>query len=86
MTIEETISIGMGYLQQGLSIVRTGMSNLISFTGVDGKLFTLILMLGISLLLGRILVKRFVTKPWSIMYLPWTLIISLLIFVVLMYL
>lgn len=83
---QDYLTIGMGYVKTGLSFIREWIVKIINFTGIDGQLGTMILMLAFSLLLGRIIVKRFVTKPYSGSYLIWSLIISLLFFIILMYL
>lgn len=83
---QDYVTTGMGFVKIGLSFIREWIGKIISFTGVDGVLFTMILMLILSLVLGRLIAKRFVTKPFSGTYFIWTIVISLLIFMILMYL
>ena len=86
MAVQDIINTGMNYFQQGLAFIREWISKIIGFTGLDGALWTLVLMLIVSLLISRILVKRYVVKPFQFNYLPYTLIITFLIFTLLMYL
>ncbi len=86
MGVQDYVNIGMSYLQIGLAFIREWISKIIGFTGLDGALWTMVLMLVVSLLLARLICKRFVTKPLGGMYFIPTIIITLLIFVILMYL
>lgn len=85
MQINEIIDIGVGYVRQGLQIIRNLLIKGFDWIGISGELGTMILMLVISLLLGYFLVKRFHLKPLASGYAIWYLLISLLIFLVLMY-
>ncbi len=85
--ITDYLNTGMSYFHLGLAFIREWVGKIISFTGFSGELGTLILMLAVSVILGRFIAKRFVTKPFSSgMYFIPTIVISLLIFIILMYL
>jgi len=86
MGIETYLDIGMSYIKIGTSWTRDLIDKIISFTGFSGRLGTMILMMIVSLLLARILIKGMVTRPFSSPYLLKTAIITLLIFILLMYL
>jgi hypothetical protein len=80
MDINQILLTGTGYLHTALVAVRTAISGLI------GPLGLLILFLTISLVLGFILCKGFVTHPLSFpAYFPRFIIISLIIFLILGY-
>jgi hypothetical protein len=80
MDINNILLTGIGYLKSGLSFTRVGITNLIGPTGV------LIVMLILSLVFGFILCKGFVTHPLSLpAYFPRFIVISLIIFLMLMY-
>jgi len=83
---QDYLNIGMSYFQQGLAFVRDGISKIINFTGLDGSLWTMILMLIVSIVLARLILKRYVTNPFSGVYFLWTMLIAFLIFILLMYL
>ena len=86
MGIEEYLDIGMSYVRLGINFVRDLIGKVIGWTGFDSRLGTMILMLAVSILLARLIAKRYVTKPFSGMYFIPTIIITLLIFILLMYL
>jgi hypothetical protein len=83
--ISEIIDLGMSYVHIGTTWVRDLITKLIGFTGFDGRLGTIILMLILSAWLGHLVAKRFVTRTWSGTYFVWTSLISLLWFLILMY-
>lgn len=82
----EFLDIGIGYIQQGLGWVRGMIGTLAGYIpGIEQNLAVTILFLGLSLYAGNLIVNKFVTRPLSGSYVLWTLIISLSIFLNLMY-
>lgn len=78
---------GMGYISQGLQFVRDILYKIAGFIPVgDPNLVTTIIFLAVSIWLGHLITRKFVTTPLSMSYLPWTIIISLSIFLNLLYL
>lgn len=82
----EYIDKGMEYVQIGLSWIRDILTKASEWLPWGGELTLTILFLAASLLGGHFIVKRFVVKPFQFSYLPWTLLISALIYLCLMYL
>jgi len=82
--ITDYIGVGINLLKQGLSIVRNLMGQAIGLTGFSPSLGVTILMAIASLLLGYVLVKKFVSKISA--YFGWYLLISFIIFLILGYL
>ena len=80
------LDTGFGYIQQGLDWVRNLLTTVAGWLPMDAELAVTILFVLVSLYLGQFIVKRFVMHPFSIGYLFWTIIISLSIFLNLMYL
>ena len=81
------LDISLGYIQQGLEWVRgilNGVANWIPW-GNPELVVTIIFLLS-SIWLGRMLVSRFVTRPFSVPYVFYTIIIIISIFLNLMYL
>lgn len=81
------LDTGMFYIQQGLEFVRgilNKVAGLIPF-GETTLVVTIIFLLA-SLWAGNFIVKRFVTHPFQFPYLIYYLIISISIFLNLMYL
>ncbi len=81
------LDTGMSYIQQGLEFVRgilTKVAGWIPF-GEPTLIVTIIFLLA-SLWLGHFIVKRFVIRPTEFPYIIWYIIISLSIFLNLMYL
>lgn len=78
---------GMGYIQQGLNFVRSLLIKVAGWIpfGEPTLIVTIVFLLA-SLFLGHLIVKRFVTRPLQFPYLIYYLIISLSIFLNLMYL
>ncbi len=84
--VVEIINQGIGYVRQGLDVVRDFLMNITGWLPWDEQLSVMIVFLVVSLLVGHIITKRFVTRPLQLSYLPWFLIISISIFLNLMYL
>lgn len=81
----EIINTGIGYIQQGLEVVRTFLMKITGYLPWDANLSVMILFLAVSFLAGNFIVKRFVTRPFEFTYLPYTLLIIISIFLNLMY-
>ena len=78
---------GILYIQQGLGWIRETINNLAGYIpGIEQNLVVTILFLALSLYAGNFIVKKFAIKPFAFPYLPWTLIISISIFLNLIYL
>ena len=84
--VVEIINQGIGYVRQGLDVVRDFLMNITGWLPWDEQLSVMIVFLVVSLSVGHIITKRFVTRPLQLSYLPWFLIISISIFLNLMYL
>jgi len=69
----------VGYVPQGISWFRDFVSNLVGANAI------FIAFLVISLIVGFLIGKKFVTTPMAGRFIPWTLLIALLIFLLLMY-
>ena len=80
------LDTGLGYLQQGLDWVRNLLTTIAGWLPLDAELSVTILFLLVSLWAGHFITKKFVIHPLSGSYIFWTLIISLSIFLNLMYL
>ena len=76
----------MGYVSQGLELIRSILNKVAALSPFDPTLSVTVIFLLASIWFGHFITKKFVTQPFSIGYLPWTLIISLLIFLNLLYL
>jgi len=85
MGIGEYIDLGMSYVQIGTSWTRNLIGNGVALVGIDERLGVMILMLALSVLFGHFLAKKYHTKPFAPGYILWTLIISLLFFIILVY-
>jgi len=78
---------GMSYVSQGLDFVRDILNKVASWIPLgEPELIVAIVFLLASLFLGRLIVKRFTVKPFAFPYIIYTLIISISIFLNLMYL
>lgn len=84
--ISEYIDGGVGYVHNVLTFIRDGISNIIGATGFDGRLGLMIIMAIVAFLLSYSIFRRFVIKPYDIRYLSWTIIVTLLMFLLLVYL
>ncbi len=84
--VVEIINQGIEYARQGLEVVRNFLVGIIGVLPWDEQLSLMIIFLATSLLVGYFIVHRFVTRPFQLSYLPWLLIISISIFLNLMYL
>jgi len=82
----EYINTGIGFIQQGLNFIRVNLTKLVSFLPLDPQLSTTIIFLLFSLWLGGFIAKKFTTKPFSLPYLIYTILISVSIYLNLMYL
>jgi hypothetical protein len=83
--ISENIDLGISYLKAVTSGTREMIEKIISYTGFDGRLGVIILMLAFSIILGNFIARRYVTKPWSGTYFLFTGLISLMWFIILVY-
>ena len=82
----EVLDIGLGYIREGLEFVREILMKIANFVPIGNpELIVTIVFLLASLWIGHFIVKRFVTRPWSGGYVLWYLIISISIFLNLMY-
>ena len=77
---------GMSYVQQGLELVRSILNKVATLSPFDPQLSVTVIFLLASLWAGNTIAKKFVTRPWSGSYIIWTLVISISIFLNLMYL
>mgnify|MGYP001563284384 CR=1 FL=1 len=77
---------GMSYIQQGLEFVRSILNKIATILPFDPQLSVTVVFLLTSLWLGHLISKKFVVSPLSGSYILWTLIISISIFLNLMYL
>ena len=84
--VTEIINTGIEYIRTGLNVVRDLLTKITGWLPWDSQLTLMILFLAISLMVGYFIVHRFVTRPFQLSYLPWLLIISISIFLNLMYL
>ena len=82
----EYLDLGIGYIQNGLEVVRTFSTKLTSFLPWESQFSLTILFLGLSLWAGYFITSRFVTRPTQLSYLPYYIIISISIFLNLTYL
>lgn len=81
------LDTGMSYVRIGLEFVRnifTKVAGWIPF-GEPGLVKTIVFLLA-SLWIGQFIAKKFTVRPWQIPYVIWTIVISLSIFLNLMYL
>ena len=78
---------GMSYIQQGLDFVRNILNKVAGFIpfGEPNLIVTIVFLLA-SIFIGQFIAKKFTVKPFSMPYIIWTIIISLSIFLNLMYL
>ena len=74
------------YVRQGMEWVRNILEKIAGILPINTQLALTILFIILSLWFGHFITKRFVTKPLSGSYILWYLIISLSIFLNLMYL
>ena len=79
------LDLGINYIRQGLMWIRDTLTNVAGYLPLDANLAVTIVFLAVSLWLGNIIAKKFVTKPMSFPYLLWTIVISISIFLNLMY-
>jgi len=86
MGILEIVNSGIGYTQQGLEWIRNFLIKIAEYLPIDAELSVMILFLAVSLFIGHFIAKRFVTRPWQLSYIIYTLIISISLFFNLMYL
>jgi len=81
------LDTGLGYIQQGLSWVRDILTRVAGWLPLgEPELIVTIVFLLASFWVGHFITKRFVTRPFSGSYILWYLIISISIFLNLMYL
>ncbi len=80
------LDTGFGYIQQGLDWVRNLLTTVAGWLPLDAELSVTILFLLVSFYFGHFITKKFVMHPLSGSYILWYLIISLSIFLNLMYL
>ena len=78
---------GMSYVQQGLQFVRDILNKVAGWIPFgEPEIIVAVVFLLASLWLGHLIVKRFVIRPTEFHYIIWYIIISLSIFLNLMYL
>lgn len=82
----EILDTGLGYIQQGLDWIRGILTKVAGWLPLNPDLSVSIIFLLASLWIGHFIVKKFVVRPFSPAYIVWTLIISISIFLNLMYL
>jgi hypothetical protein len=82
----ELINQGIGYVRQGFEIVRNLLTKVVGFLPWDEQLSLTVLFLAASFFAGHFIVKRFVTKPFQLPYCIWLIVISISIFLNLMFL
>ena len=76
----------MSYVQQGLSFLRDILLKVAAILPFDANLSVTVIFLLASFWAGQFITRKFVTQPFSMSYILWTLVISLSIFLNLMYL
>ena len=82
----EVLDTGVVYIRQGLEFLRGILLKIAEFIPVgDSNLVVTAVFLLASLVIGNFIAKRFVVRPFSLPYLPWTLIIAISIFLNLKY-
>ena len=77
---------GLSYIQQGLEFVRGILTTVAGWLPLNPNLSVSIIFLLASLWIGHFIIKKFTTRPFNLPYVIWTLIISISIFLNLMYL
>lgn len=77
---------GLGYVQSGLTWVRELLTSVAGWLPINSDLAVTIVFLVASLWAGQFIIKKLVTRPFSVGYIPYTLIVSISIFLNLMYL
>ena len=75
----------VSYLQQGTEFIRGILMNIAGFLSLEERFGLTIFCLVLAAYLGYFLVRKLVVNPLRIPYLIYYLIITLLIFVTLMY-
>lgn len=86
MEIISTIETGVGYIRNGIEIVRSSLMKIVSFIPLDEKVSLYLIFFGISLYLALVYIKQFTTSPFSAKNLLYLFILAVLIFMILMYL
>ena len=86
MEIISWIDKGISYIQIGLDWVRNIVDKVAGWLPFETSLITTILFLLLSLWLGQTIAKKFTTKPLSMPYVIWTIVIAISIFLNLVYL
>jgi hypothetical protein len=82
----EYINIGIGYAKVGLEATRNFLMKITAWLPWSEELSVMIVFLATSLVIGHFIAKKFVTRPLQLPYLLWFLVISVSIFLNLMYL
>ncbi|MEK6884415.1 MAG: hypothetical protein AABY22_32585 [Nanoarchaeota archaeon] len=80
------INQGVAYALSALHFARDALTKIAGFLPLDAELSVALLFLLVSLWAGHSIAKKFVTRPLSGSYFLWTLVISISIFLNLMYL
>ena len=86
MEVLNFINKGVDYILSALHFVRNTLTKIAGYLPFDAEASVAILFLLVSIWAGSTIAKKFVTRPWSGSYILWTLIISISIFLNLMYL
>ena len=81
------LDTGMSYVSQGLEFIRGILNKIASWIPFgEPNLVVAIVFLLASIFIGQFIAKKFTVKPFAMPYIIWTIIISLSIFLNLMYL
>ena len=71
---------GMSYVQQGLEFIRSILTTVAGWLPLNPELSVSIIFLLASLFIGHFIAKKFVVRPFTPVYIIWTLIIAISIF------
>lgn len=78
---------GLSYVQTGLQTVRDFLMKVADWIPIGTPELTVTIVFALaSLWIGSFIMKRFVTRPLALPYILWTLVITISIFLNLMYL
>lgn len=87
MDILQLVDEGVAYATSGITFVRELLTNLAGYLPfMEANLAVAIVFLFASLWAGNFIVDKFVTRPFSMPYIAYTLAISASVFLNLMYL
>jgi hypothetical protein len=83
LSIVDTI---VGYIQTGLEFVRDNLNKVAEWLPWDSSLTMTALFILIAIWVGGFIGKKYSTRPWSFPYALYTVIISIMVFLLLAYL